>query len=67
MPDGSTPVSLRLVPESKVVKNRVHLDIAVDDLEQAAAQCVELGAALNARLLRVAPGDPGARGGSSVG
>lgn len=43
-PDGSTPVSFQRVPEEKQVKNRVHLDIAVPDLEVAAARCVELGA-----------------------
>ena len=44
MPDGSTAVSFQRVPEPKSVKNRVHLDVAVDDLEGAAARCVELGA-----------------------
>ena len=40
----STTVSFQRVPEDKAVKNRVHLDIAVDDLEAGAARCVELGA-----------------------
>lgn len=44
MPDGSTSVSFQRVPEAKVVKNRVHLDVLVDDLDRAAAGCVELGA-----------------------
>lgn len=44
MPDGSTTVSFQQVPEDKVGKNRVHLDVLVADLEQAAARCVELGA-----------------------
>lgn len=44
MPDGSVSVSFQLVPEEKLVKNRVHLDIAVADLHAAAARCVELGA-----------------------
>ena len=44
MPDGSTAVSFQRVPEEKSVKNRVHLDVAVPDLEVAAARCVELGA-----------------------
>ncbi len=43
-PDGATTVSFQRVPESKSGKNRVHLDIAVDDLEAAAARCVEWGA-----------------------
>lgn len=44
MPDGSTPVSFQRVPEKKVGKNRVHLDVQVEDLDAAAARCVELGA-----------------------
>jgi len=44
MPDGSTTVSFQQVPEEKVGKNRVHLDVLVDDVEQSAARCVELGA-----------------------
>jgi len=44
MPDGSTTVSFQQVPEQKVVKNRVHLDVLVEDLEQAATRCAELGA-----------------------
>jgi predicted enzyme related to lactoylglutathione lyase len=32
------------VPETKVVKNRLHLDVLVTDLEEAAVQCVALGA-----------------------
>jgi predicted enzyme related to lactoylglutathione lyase len=44
MPDGSTTVSFKQVPEVKMGKNRVHLDVLVADLEQGADQCVELGA-----------------------
>lgn len=44
MPDGSTSVSFQKVPESKHGKNRVHLDVLVNDLEEAARRCVELGA-----------------------
>ena len=43
-PAGATSVSFQRVPEEKVVKNRVHLDVLVDDLERAARHCVELGA-----------------------
>jgi len=42
--DGATTVSFQRVPEAKVGKNRVHLDVLVDDLETAAVRCVELGA-----------------------
>ena len=34
----------QLVPESKVVKNRVHLDLRCDDLEAETARLVGLGA-----------------------
>jgi hypothetical protein len=34
----------QLVPESKVVKNRVHLDLRCDDLEAETARLVRLGA-----------------------
>ena len=47
-PTGIT-VSFQLVPEAKAVKNRVHLDVDVDDLEEAAAAAEALGAARSAR------------------
>jgi predicted enzyme related to lactoylglutathione lyase len=37
-------IGFQRVPEAKAVKNRVHLDIAVDDLELAAAAAEALGA-----------------------
>ena len=42
-PTGIT-VSFQLVPEDKVAKNRVHLDIDVIDLEDAAEAAVAVGA-----------------------
>ena len=42
-PTGIT-VSFQEVPEAKAVKNRVHLDIAVDDLEVAAVAAEAIGA-----------------------
>jgi len=39
-----TMVSFQVVPEPKTVKNRVHLDVAVDDLAAATAAAVALGA-----------------------
>ena len=44
MADGSTTVSFQEVPEEKVVKNRVHLDVLVEDLDEAADRCIALGA-----------------------
>ena len=42
-PTGIT-VSFQLVPEAKSVKNRVHLDVDVADLEDAVAAALALGA-----------------------
>jgi len=36
-------VSFQRVPEPKTLKNRLHLDIRVDDIEQATAQIETLG------------------------
>jgi predicted enzyme related to lactoylglutathione lyase len=41
--DGPT-LSFQLVPESKQVKNRVHLDVAVPDIHAAGERARELGA-----------------------
>ena len=42
-PDGIV-VSFQAVPEPKVVKNRVHVDIKVEDVDAAVAAVVALGA-----------------------
>jgi hypothetical protein len=43
--DGRPPrLFFQLVPESKVVKNRVHLDLAADDRAAETARLVSLGA-----------------------
>jgi hypothetical protein len=42
-PTGIT-VSFQLVPEAKTVKNRVHLDVDVGDMEEAVAVAIEAGA-----------------------
>lgn len=44
LPPGWTQLSFQRVPEGKVVKNRVHLDVRVDDIEAATAQAEALGA-----------------------
>ena len=42
---GVTPtLRFQRVPEGKTIKNRLHLDVLVDDPEQAAARAVALGA-----------------------
>jgi hypothetical protein len=55
-PSGSAPtvsgrlprLFFQLVPESKVVKNRVHLDLAADDPAAEIARLTELGATVAA-------------------
>ena len=46
--DGVNHVHFQPVPESKTVKNRVHLDLFVDDLEREVARHVALGATADA-------------------
>ncbi len=43
-PPESPRMSFQPVPERKALKNRLHLDVHVDDVEAAAVRCVELGA-----------------------
>jgi predicted enzyme related to lactoylglutathione lyase len=43
-PPGWTQLSFQRVPESKRVKNRLHIDVAVSDLGQAANDAEDLGA-----------------------
>ena len=42
-PDRKVTVWFQKVPESKVVKNRVHLDLAVQDLEATSARILAMG------------------------
>ena len=44
LPPGWTQLSFQRVPEAKTVKNRVHLDVRVDDLAAATAAAEALGA-----------------------
>lgn len=39
-------VSFQRVPEPKTVKNRLHFDVSVDDVDEAAAKVVELGGSI---------------------
>jgi predicted enzyme related to lactoylglutathione lyase len=41
---GAVTVSFQHVPEPKVGKNRLHLDVDVDDLDHAAESAIALGA-----------------------
>ena len=42
-PPGWTQLAFQKVPEAKSVKNRLHLDVLVDDLARATAQAEALG------------------------
>lgn len=42
----TTRLILQLVPEGKVIKNRVHLDLDVDDVDVAAASVEALGGSI---------------------
>jgi hypothetical protein len=42
--DAGPRLCFQLVPESKTVKNRVHLDLRCDDIEAESARLVALGA-----------------------
>jgi hypothetical protein len=43
-PPGFVRLAFQPVPEAKTVKNRLHLDIEVDDIEAATAEAVQFGA-----------------------
>lgn len=43
-PPGLPKISFQPVPEPKAVKNRLHLDLEVDDIETAVAEAQRLGA-----------------------
>ena len=43
-PPGGVRMSFQPVPERKDVKNRLHLDFEVDDIEAAVVKAVSLGA-----------------------
>ena len=47
--DGSLGLFVQRVPEPRTEKNRLHLDLEVDDVDAAAAEVVALGAAEVAR------------------
>ena len=41
--DGSAVLRFQRVPEPKTVKDRIHLDLRVDDIEEACRRVIELG------------------------
>ena len=42
--EGAMPLAFQRVPEGKTTKNRLHLDFQTDNLPEAVAAAVELGA-----------------------
>ena len=53
---GAPPVAFQRVPEAKSVKNRLHVDLAVDDLDGAFAQIVALGGSVVSGILEMPGG-----------
>jgi predicted enzyme related to lactoylglutathione lyase len=41
--DGSPVLRFQRVPEPKTVKDRIHLDLRVDDIDEASGRVIELG------------------------
>jgi predicted enzyme related to lactoylglutathione lyase len=53
---GAPPVAFQRVPEAKSVKNRLHVDLAVDDLDGAFGQIVALGGSAVSDILEIPGG-----------
>ena len=53
---GAPPVAFQRVPEAKAVKNRLHVDLAVDDLDGAFARIVALGGSAVSDILEMPGG-----------
>ncbi|MEV0678056.1 VOC family protein [Actinosynnema sp. NPDC050436] len=50
-PPGWPRIAFQPVPEGKTVKNRLHLDVAVDDIPAATATAVGLGATASGSIV----------------
>ena len=53
---GAPPVAFQRVPEAKSVKNRLHVDLAVDDLDGAFARIVASGGSAVSDILEMPGG-----------
>lgn len=53
---GAPPVAFQRVPEAKSVKNRLHVDLAVEDLDGAFAQIVASGGSAVSDILEMPGG-----------
>jgi predicted enzyme related to lactoylglutathione lyase len=53
---GAPPAAFQRVPEAKSVKNRLHIDLAVEDLDGAFAQIVAYGGSAVSDILEMPGG-----------
>ena len=53
---GAPPVAFQRVPEAKSIKNRLHVDLAVEDLDGAFAQIVASGGSAVSDILEMPGG-----------
>ena len=53
---GAPPVAFQRVPESKSVKNRLHVDLEVDDLDRAFAKIAAFGGSAISDILQMPGG-----------
>ena len=53
---GAPPIAFQRVPENKSVKNRLHVDLEVDDLDRAFARIAALGGSAISDVLEMPGG-----------
>ncbi len=53
---GAPPVAFQRVPEAKSIKNRLHIDLAVEDLDDAFAKNVAIGGSAVSGILEMPDG-----------
>ena len=53
---GAPPVAFQRVPETKSGKNRLHVDLEVDDLDEAFARILALGGSAASEILELPGG-----------
>ena len=53
---GAPPVAFQRVPEAKSIKNRLHIDLAVEDLDDAFAKIVAIGGSAVSGILEMPDG-----------
>jgi predicted enzyme related to lactoylglutathione lyase len=53
---GAPPVAFQRVPEAKSIKNRLHVDVEVDDLDRAFTKIVALGGSAVSDILEMPDG-----------